>query len=99
MRDAAAATEQVAADTAATSGDGEESATIDLLDVCEAIGTHFHEHHDAIVAWSWKLFCVKWARMTVQVATQERDRRAREREREQEQRARDLRERARAGGW
>ena len=102
MRDAAAATEQVAAAQSADSGDGEggEAATLNILDVCEAIGAHFHEHHDAVVAWSWRLFCAKWARMTVQVARQERERRDREREREREQRLRELRERTQAaGGW
>lgn len=23
----------------------------------------FHEHHDAIMRWSWKLFCAKWVRL------------------------------------
>lgn len=46
------------------------------------MGTHFHEHHDDVARWSWRLFCAKWARLMVQVARQERDRRDQERERE-----------------
>lgn len=104
MRTAQAATETVAAAgqqaDGRTDGGGDdgERAQIDLLDVLEALSTHFHEHHAAIMTWSWKLFCAKWARMNVQVARQERDKREREREREQERRWREWRDRHAGGG-
>lgn len=66
---------------------------MELLDVMEAMGAHFHEHHDDICAWSWRLFCAKWARMTVQLAQQERARREREREQEHERRLEAMRAR------
>lgn len=44
----------------------------DILDVMEAMGTHFHEHHAAIMRWSWKLFCRKWVRL-IKWAAEERE--------------------------
>lgn len=72
--------------------DDDDDEVFDILTIIEAMGTHFHERHDAVVRWSWKLFCVKWARLTVQVAELERDRRAREREREQRERWQEFRD-------
>ena len=67
-----------------------------LLDVIEALSTHFHEHQAAILRWPFKLFCVKWRRMTVQLAKRdaerERDKRRAEAEREQQDAERGLRQ-------
>ena len=41
----------------------EHRESIDILDVLEAMSAHFKEHHEAIIHWSWKLFCRKWARL------------------------------------
>jgi hypothetical protein len=50
-------------------GDG-----LHLLDVIEALGTHFHEHQADILRWPFKLFCAKWRRMVMQVARREAER-------------------------
>lgn len=42
--------------------DEERRGYIVLQDAIEGISGHFHEHHDVIMGWSWKLFCSKWAR-------------------------------------
>lgn len=99
ITDATTAADRSAA-RAPTVGENEEEA-LDILAVIEAMGTHFHEHHDDVVRWSWKLFCAKWARLSVQVAEQERDRRQREREREEQRRWQEFRDRQNAGsgGW
>lgn len=34
---------------------------------------HFREHHEAILRWSWKLFCAKWARL-IQAMARQRER-------------------------
>lgn len=44
-----------------------------MLDVVEAMSAHFHEHHEAIMRWSWKLFCVKWVRL-IQAMERQRER-------------------------
>lgn len=44
----------------------------------EALSAHLHEHHDAIVKWSWKLFCRKWARL-IDWAADEEERKENER--------------------
>lgn len=35
------------------------------------MGAHFHEHHDVVVRWPWRLFCAKWCRL-LEVADQRR---------------------------
>lgn len=65
-----------------------------FLDVIEALGSHFHEHQAAVLRWPWKLFCVKWRRMTVQLAKRdaerERDKQVRDAERQQDEATHDL---------
>ena len=56
-------------DDPAESGDG-----LQFLDIVEALSAHFHEHHDAVMRWPWRLFCAKWRRMMVQVAKREAER-------------------------
>lgn len=51
-----------------------------LLDIVEAISTHFYEHHDAVMRWPWRLFCVKWRRLMVQVTRRQVEREERDRE-------------------
>lgn len=80
------ATEQ-AADEDETDEDG---ALFDILDVIEGISAHFHEHHDAIMAWSWPLFCAKWARMVKQTSKREAERKTKERERERDKNLQEL---------
>jgi len=52
--------EQAMAPQTATDGGGY---TLDILDVLEPMATHYHEHHAAIIAWGWPLFCRKWVRL------------------------------------
>lgn len=56
-------------DDPAECGDG-----FQLLDIIEALSMHFHEHQAAILRWPFKLFCVKWRRMTVQLAKRDAER-------------------------
>lgn len=67
----------MAMDDPAECGDG-----LQLLDIIEALGAHFHEHQADVLRWPWKLFCVKWRRMMVQVAKREADRARDKRQRE-----------------
>lgn len=54
----------VVAATATVVADGAEmGGTLDLLDVVDSLSAHYHEHLDAILAWSWRLFCTRWVRM------------------------------------
>lgn len=53
----------------------EHRESIDILDVLEAMSAHFKEKHEAIMQWSWKLFCRKWARL-MKWAYEERQREA-----------------------
>lgn len=73
-----------------------------LLDIVEALSAHFHEHHEAVLRWPFRLFCAKWRRMMVQVAKREserkRDQVARERRRAEDAAAAALR-RAHAAQW
>lgn len=34
-----------------------------MLTIIEAMSYQFKEHHEAIMRWSWKLFCAKWVRL------------------------------------
>lgn len=36
---------------------------LDFFDVLDAMSFQYHEHHDAILGWSWKVFCVKLSRL------------------------------------
>lgn len=73
-----------------------------LLDIIETLSAHFHEHQAAILRWPFKLFCVKWRRMTVQLAKRdaerERDKQRAAIEREQGEAEREL-QRAHAAQW
>jgi hypothetical protein len=77
-------------------GDAERPAqdTLDLLEICEAMGTHFHEHQLELLRWPWKLFCAKWVRL-LEAGARER---ARQEQRRVEQELREL-ERAHAERW
>jgi len=33
--------------------------------VVEAMSEHYHEHHESIMAWSWRFFCRKWVRLII----------------------------------
>lgn len=55
---------------------------MDLLDVFEAMSYQFKEHHEAIMRWSWKLFCAKWVRL---IAAMDRQRQADEKRRVEEE--------------
>lgn len=68
--------------------DEPEDHDIDMLDVMEAMGAHFHEHHADIMRWSWKLFCRKWVRL-IKWAAEEREK---ERQREVDRAFEKLRE-------
>lgn len=46
-----------------TDGEQQEEGGIDIISVIEGMGSLFHEHHDTIVKWPWKLFCEKWGRL------------------------------------
>lgn len=50
---------------------------MDMLLVVEAMSAHFREHHEAIMRWSWKLFCAKWIRL-IEAADKERKKREHE---------------------
>jgi hypothetical protein len=50
-----------------------------MLDLLEGMSAHFHEHHEAILRWTWKLFCAKWARLIRATATQRLEREESER--------------------
>ena len=72
-----------------------------MLALFEALGAQFTESHEAILRWSWKLFCRKWCRMMERGAADKRRERARKRRQREEEERRELRERHRAGtdGW
>ena len=55
----------------------EAQEVFDILDVMEAMSAHFKEKHEAIMQWSWKLFCRKWARL-MKWAYEERERKAKQ---------------------
>jgi hypothetical protein len=44
---------------------------LDFLLIIEAMSNYFREHHEAIMRWSWKLFCAKWVRL-IQAADRQR---------------------------
>jgi len=49
--------------------DEEENDTqLNFADVLEAMSAHYHEHFDALLRWSWKLFCHRWCRLIVHAA-------------------------------
>ncbi|HET8905957.1 MAG TPA: hypothetical protein VFN11_03230 [Ktedonobacterales bacterium] len=79
----------VAEVTATADPDG---GTLDLLDVVDSLSNHYHEHLDAILAWSWRLFCARWARMLDAEARRMVRERERSETREQEQERRQLRQ-------
>lgn len=65
--------------------------TLDLLDVVDALSSHYHEHLDALLAWGWRLFCARWARMLDALAVREVRERARREAQEEEQERQALR--------
>lgn len=67
-------------------------AALSILDVCEGLGTHFHEHHEAVMRWPWKLFCAKWRRLMVQTTQRAAERERGDLLREHERAERDAEE-------
>lgn len=61
-------------------GDEDDGESFPGLALLEAMGTHFHEHHEAILRWSWKLFCAKWCRLLDWAADEEVKRQQKETE-------------------
>lgn len=60
---------------------------LDVFDVLGAMSGHLHEHHTEMLGWSWKVFCVQWARTMVAGV------RERERKRDEDAKKSDLAER------
>lgn len=60
-----------------------------MLDVVDAMSAHYHEHHQELMAWPWRLYCAKWARMLIAFAKEEKRKKEREIEAEQKRLARD----------
>lgn len=54
----------------------------DVLDILDGMSSHYHEHHEALLRWSWKLFCAKWARWLTWAYADEDRRAEQERERQ-----------------
>lgn len=78
--------------------DPEKAGYINLQDAIEGISAHFHEHHDAIMRWSWKLFCSKWQRMLDYASRREAERIVREAKQRRDRR-RMRRDQARDAQW
>jgi len=55
-----------------------------VLDVVDAMSAHYHEHHQELMAWPWRLFCAKWARMILYAAKEAKRRKDKEIEQEQQ---------------
>lgn len=89
--------------TGAASGDADdERRALDLLDVVDSLSNHYHEHLDAILAWSWRLFCARWIRMLEsegrRLLRERAEREAREQEQERTAMRQQLQQRN-GGGW
>lgn len=54
----------------------------DVLDILDGMSSHYHEHHEALLRWPWKLFCAKWARWLTWAYADEDRRAEQERERQ-----------------
>ena len=80
--------------------DEPEPSGLDLLDVCGMLGSRFGESLEAVLRWSWPLFCARWAK-AYELSRRERIERAQS-ERRIRRRLRRERERAQSatvGGW
>ena len=66
-------------------GDG-EGKVLDMLTVLNALGRHFRERRQDLLAWSWKLFVAQWAIFIDDAG----DERARDEERQAERERRAL---------
>lgn len=64
----------------------------DLLDLIEAMGSHFHEHQADILAWSWPMFCAKWRRLVIAAAQDRYRQTAHKREQHDEEAKQGLRD-------
>lgn len=73
-----------AAGAGAQSGDDEDgsSPALDALDVIEALCNRHEEPTAAVLSWSWKLFCARWARLYAWTAEERERQEARAVERE-----------------
>jgi hypothetical protein len=58
-----------------------EGATVDALELLDALHVTLGEPRDAILRWPWKWFCAEWARL-YPAAAKERARLERQREQE-----------------
>ncbi len=48
------------------------------------MSAHYHEHHQELMAWPWRLFCAEWARMILYAAKEAKRRKDKEIEQEQQ---------------
>lgn len=71
---------QGAASHAADAGD--LTPALDALDLLEALARRHDERTADVLAWSWKLFCARWARLYTWTAAERERQQAREIERE-----------------
>lgn len=56
-----------------------------MLSIVEAMAAHWEgETHASILAWSWSLFCTKWARLYEQLVAKRKVERERNRKRKQD---------------
>lgn len=61
---------------------GDLAPALDALDLIEALARRHDETTADVLAWSWKLFCARWARLYTWTAQERERQQAREIERE-----------------
>ena len=59
--------------SATDDGSDDVTPSLDALDLIEALARRHEEPTAAVLAWSWKLFCARWARLYTWTA-EERER-------------------------
>lgn len=61
--------------------DGDEPGSLDILDVLDAMASHYGEPMlEMLQRWSWKLFCARWRRLVEYSAAETKRREEQERE-------------------
>jgi hypothetical protein len=61
----------------------DEGDTPDVMAIVEAMAAHWEsETHASIMAWSWPLFCTKWARLYEQLVAKRKYERKRDKRRQ-----------------
>lgn len=73
--------ERMAAAAAPDSAD-DDAPALDALDVLDALCNRHEEPTAAVLAWPWKLFCARWARLYAWTAEERERQEARAVERE-----------------